>query len=475
MTKLDRRIHARAFGCCIEKVWVLRDVGFDFQSASDVAFVVGEADSGAAELALALSGLLPCLLPATSVGRIGGWAAPEVVAGYVAPDPGDQICGLSVEAEVDWALAVSGTTLDRLSEPTRCLLDELEILPLAGRATDRLSSGQRQRLALASMLIAEPSSLVLDNCFSSLDRHAVQALRRHVARRQTVGQQTLVVGKPGATLSAEDGPRLTVTDGLEVRISGGDVEQQVTAAIPARRLALYESLAEDGRAHCAQHSLPDREFFMGKAFLPGVLTGEVRLSVDDFRAEAGSVVTVSGANGSGKSSLLSVLSGVEESAHRGRRERAERLCYLPPDGIPAWIAVLQRQQIWGGRVSSAPRAIEDLLKEDRLASIAAGGYRARENPWRRLWWLVSSIFADVQWLLLDEPTTGMDSEQGKLVKALIRAHADRGGGVIVVSHDRALLESVGDRFLEMDNGRITKDVPRHSQLAAARGGEVSAT
>lgn len=57
-------------------------------------------------------------------------------------------------------------------------------------------------------------------------------------------------------------------------------------------------------------------------------------------------------------------------------------------------------------------------------------------------------------LLLDEAAAGLDESARDLIGALVRSVRDRGGGAIVVSHDRAQLVSLCDRVLRLESGRL---------------------
>lgn len=67
---------------------------------------------------------------------------------------------------------------------------------------------------------------------------------------------------------------------------------------------------------------------------------------------------------------------------------------------------------------------------------------------------VRSAIAGPALVVADEPTASLDVNAATMVAALLRAAADRGVGVLVVSHDEPRLSSFADRILRMRDGQF---------------------
>jgi ATP-binding cassette subfamily F protein uup len=187
-----------------------------------------------------------------------------------------------------------------------------------------------------------------------------------------------------------------------------------------------------------------------KAYAHRTLLDGVSLGVS-----AGDRVGVVGRNGAGKSTLLALLAG-RTAPDTGRVAMASglRIGYLPQSDL---LAGTVGDVVFGpyARAAGAPweadpraRAImAELLPGiglDAQAGQLSGGERRRAA-------LASLLVAERDVLLLDEPTNHLDIEA---IDWLGRHLRDRGSAVVVVSHDRWLLDHVCERTWEVDRGQV---------------------
>jgi ABC transport system ATP-binding/permease protein len=185
-----------------------------------------------------------------------------------------------------------------------------------------------------------------------------------------------------------------------------------------------------------------------KAYAHRTLLDDVSLGLS-----AGDRVGVVGRNGAGKSTLLALLAG-RTAPDTGRVAMASglRLGYLPQsDQLAGTVGEI----VFGDGASPTPweadpraRAImSELLPGiglDALVGRLSGGERRRVA-------LASLLVAERDVLLLDEPTNHLDIEA---IDWLGRHLRDRGTAVVVVSHDRWLLDHVCERTWEVDRGQV---------------------
>jgi len=182
----------------------------------------------------------------------------------------------------------------------------------------------------------------------------------------------------------------------------------------------------------------------------GVTNGEILREIS-LAASTGERICLMGANGTGKSTLLKVITGeLEASTGRVRHNESVKLRYLP-QGLHGFFAgptllddfadvavdeATVRTQLGGVMIrgDKATQAIET-LSPGELARAA----------------LVKCMLQGAEFLLFDEPTSHLDIES---VEVLERALREFPGGYLVVSHDRAFVERVADQLYVLDEGRL---------------------
>ncbi|MBR0973823.1 MULTISPECIES: ABC-F family ATP-binding cassette domain-containing protein [Bradyrhizobium] len=212
------------------------------------------------------------------------------------------------------------------------------------------------------------------------------------------------------------------------------------------------------------------------------LAGRLLIDQSSVQITPGSRVGMVGRNGTGKSTLFKVIRG-ELSAEHGTvtlppRWRVGSLAQEAPNGPESLISVvlkadLERDALLHEAESATdPHRIAEIQTRlvdidahsapSRAAAILSGlGFSAADQlrpcaefsgGWRMRVALAATLFAAPDLLLLDEPTNYLDLE-GTLWLEDHLAHYPR--TVIVISHDRDLLESSVDQILHLERGKLT--------------------
>lgn len=202
----------------------------------------------------------------------------------------------------------------------------------------------------------------------------------------------------------------------------------------------------------------------------------VVLDAIDLQLQAGAVTAVLGPNGAGKSTLLSCMAGLLRPEHGSieldgvslqslsAMQRARRIAFLPQTPEIAWAVDVQTLVSLGrlpfqgissdeedrAAVARAMEKTEVAQWAERTVTTLSGGERARV--------LLARVLAgESDWLLADEPFTGLDPSHQFEAADLLRSAALQGGGVVLTIHDLTLAARIADRVIILDRGRIVAD------------------
>ena len=224
-----------------------------------------------------------------------------------------------------------------------------------------------------------------------------------------------------------------------------------------------------------------------------------RLLMEDvsFRVAAGDKVGLVGRNGAGKTTMTRILAGEGQPA-AGKVTRSGEVGYLPQDPRVGDPEVLARDRILSARglddvvrrlreaevemASEDPETHERGMKRWARADTelhAGGGYAAESEAaqiasslgietrlldqplgtlsggQRRRVELARILFSGAETMLLDEPTNHLDADSIVWLREFLKSYK---GGLIVISHDNALLEATVNKVLHLDANRATIDV-----------------
>ncbi|WP_328644870.1 ABC-F family ATP-binding cassette domain-containing protein [Amycolatopsis sp. NBC_00348] len=435
----------------------------------------------------------------------------EVLSGLAAPDSGrvSHVGGLRMavvtqRTELPDGSSVGEVVLERYGAEhewaadarVRSIVDGLGITAIGLETpTANLSGGERRRVSLAAALTGELDLVVLDEPTNHLDVEGVQWLADHLLTRRIA---VVVVTHDRWFLDTVASVTWEVANGRVENYEGGYADWIFARAERARLAATAEEkrqnlarkeLAWLRRGPQARSSKPRYRIDAAEALIADVppprdsvelmafakrRLGKTVLELEDttytvgertlldhvtWRVGPGDRIGLVGINGSGKTSLLKLLGGdVEGSTGRRIEGKTVALAHLRQelDDLPADLRVLQAIEQVAGRVVFGKQEMTASQLGEKLGFPQArqwtpvgdlsGGERRRLQ-------LCRLLMAEPNVLLLDEPTNDLDIDTLQQLEDLLDGWP---GTMIVVSHDRYLVERVCDTIVALfGDGRIT--------------------
>ncbi len=198
-----------------------------------------------------------------------------------------------------------------------------------------------------------------------------------------------------------------------------------------------------------------------------------------FYLQEGEKVGIIGINGTGKSTLLKMLVGIEEP-DEGTVTCANHvvISFLPQHPVfkenDTVLQAINRRYRDGG---SGHKDEQEILTEAKtmLTRLGVDDFEAKcgalSGGQRKRLALVAALIAPADILLLDEPTNHLDNEMADWLEEQLKKYA---GAVIMVTHDRYFLDSVSARIVEIDKGNIYSYQARYSGYLELKAGREEA-
>jgi ATP-binding cassette subfamily F protein uup len=363
---------------------------------------------------------------------------------------------------------------------------------------ERLSGGQRRRVALAQVLTRQPDLLLLDEPTNHLDTDSIDWLEGYL--RGYSGAVVMVTHDryfldriTSRTLEIEEG-RVTCYQGNYARYLEKKAELREQAeASESKRANLWrrelEWLRRGPRARAtkqkarierayelqpeAQQKQAGLEIGLGSQRLGRKVLevkglsksfGDVRILRNfDFSLEPGTRLGVIGPNGSGKTTLLEMFSGrLAPDAGTVEMGSTVRLGYfdqenrqLDPDQkvIDSLREVAESIPLANGMVLTAAQMLERFLFSGRLQHTLVGKLSGGE---RRRLYLLQVLMSNPNLLFLDEPSNDLDIPTLSCLEDYLDNFP---GSLVVSSHDRYLLDRCVDQLLAFEGGDQPRRVP----------------
>ena len=375
-----------------------------------------------------------------------------------------------------------------------------------------LSGGEQRRVALAALLVREADLLVLDEPTNHLDVEGVAWLAEHLVAKRCA---LLVVTHDRWFLDAVCTQTWEVADGAVNAYDGGYAAYVLARAERARQAAASEERRQNlirkelawlrrgapartskpkFRLDAAQTLIADepapRDTVQLKRFATTRLGKQVydvenvsltlggKTLLDDvtWRIGPGDRLGLVGVNGAGKTTLLRLLTGgIQPDAGTVRVGKTVKVAYLSQEVVelPPALRVLEAIQEIANRITLGDRE----LTAGQLAETFGFGSTRQWTPVgdlsggeRRRLQLLRLLMAEPNVLLLDEPTNDLDIDTLNALEDLLDSWP---GTLVVVSHDRYLVERVSDTvWALLGDGRIqmlTGGIEEYLERRRARG------
>lgn len=457
----------------------LRGVSLEIAERECVA-ITGPSGCGKSTLALAMAGYIPHVITGTMSGQVNVFGTDTqeaalcdlaVTVSLCQQDPESQLCTLSVEDEVRFGpenLALPVAEILRRQEEALAAIGSLH---LKGRDVFKLSGGEKQRVAISSMLAMQPRVLILDEPTSNLDPDAAHEVLLAIERLRQSKKMTLIIIEHRLDRLLPLVDRLIVMAAGKIWLDGesDDVYKEYVGQLQDECSVSVEPFLPD-----VELSTADPVAFRVRElrFKHGVTEVLCGISLTAMRGE---LIGIIGANGSGKTTFLGCLAGLNQPASGEVVICGANTKEVKPSAIARKVGFVfqnPNHQIFETTVKDEvtfasknfgmdPQITEarayKVLSEFGLTSYDRFHPLQLSHGEKRRLNMCSILPHGPGIIILDEPFIGQDHGKAGLMMAAVLGLKNRGYTTLLVSHDIDMVFRYCTRIVLFDAGRILAD------------------
>lgn len=367
--------------------------------------------------------------------------------GSVFQNPRSQFFCLDTTSELAFGCENLGIPEQEIKERMQLSVKELELENLLGRDIFKLSGGEKQQIACGSITAMQPDVFVLDEPTSNLDVEAIERLKQTLMVWKKQGK-TIVVAEHRLYWLTEICDRVVYMDHGEIKydlpmkefVAMSEEKRQSLGLRSINRLCKYRRETYFNKTNDFQ--IRNYRFSYGKNNV---------LNMDDMSFPRNEIVAITGQNGTGKSTFVRCLCGLEKK-FRGqmvvdgmlvKAKNMLRKCYLVMQDVnhqlfceSVWDEILLGTDEDTQTEEEAKKLMRELgLWEvcDKHPMSLSGGQKQRIA-------IAAALLADKEILVFDEPTSGLDYRHMKQTARLFQRLQEKGKSIFVITHDRELIE-----------------------------------
>lgn len=432
--------------------------------------------------------------------------------GYVLQNPDNQIVTDKVWHELAFGLENMGVPTDVIRRRVGEMASYFGIEDWFRRKTDELSGGQKQLLNLAAVMVMQPEILILDEPTSQLDPIAaadfiatLQKLNRElgltvilvehrleevfpIADRVLVMENGGVLlydtpGNIGASLAAirRDHPMMFGLPSAVRIYNALNIKDDCPLTVREGRDFLQKYFADtdyqpEYPVYCPNDDIVielKNVWFRYERDLPDILRAT------SLRVHRGEIYCILGGNGTGKTTMLNVISGLNKAyrgkvlidgkpikEYKGNSLYRKKLAYLPQNPQTVFIKDTVREDFTEILEALDIPKNERTQKTDAVAEKIGISHILNKHPFdlsggeQQKCAIAKMLLLEPEILLLDEPTKGLDAYSKRTLKEILASLKNDGLTVLTVTHDVEFAAENADRCALFFDGEIlSADVP----------------
>ena len=479
----------------------LRNVSYRYQGHSKPAIhgidlriekgsfvlVSGASGSGKTTLSRCINGLVPRFYEGTFSGEVclNGKSTEALalrdfgsIVGSVFQDPRSQFFMTDTTNEIAFGCVNMKLLREEVWKRTKYSLEKTHISKLKDKSLFQLSSGEMQKVSIASCYAMAPDVYVFDEPSANLDFHAVMELHDVLSELRNEGKTIIVLEHRVFYLTDLLDRMIFLEDG----VIQNDFNRQETLSLSdddLRQLGLRDFSL--GTLMPSAHPIALRESDKPLLTLSHVSFAYRRrrrrsqaqpalLHDISFEAYGGEIIGIIGENGAGKTTLAKLCCGLLKESDGTVSIQERQLPQKKRLGQIYFVMQDSDYQLFGDSVQNelqigvGKKKLDDAENQAILEKLSLWEKReshpaALSRGQKQRLTIAGALKADSRVLFFDEPTSGLDRSNMLRVAGELKSLARGNRVVFVITHDYEFILSACHRVLYLNDGRIEQDIP----------------
>ncbi|MBE6015947.1 MAG: energy-coupling factor ABC transporter ATP-binding protein [Lachnospiraceae bacterium] len=377
------------------------------------------------------------------------------MVGCVFQNPRTQFFNVDTDSELAFGLENAGKDRETINNVLDKVTDDLGIWNLRNRDIFKLSGGEKQKIAFASVYATDPDIYVLDEPSANLDAKGVESIKHNLEKIKDKGKTVIVAEHRLYYLKDLVDRVIIMCDGHIDKDISGEVFRKMQPK-ELNQLGLRTNRAEKVENRREKVDSKEESINLTLKNICVELGGKTILDDLNLNFPAGTITCITGHNGVGKSTLLRTLCGLIKAKRgeiivKGKKCGAKKLkekAFLVMQDVNYQLFAdsVYNECSLGlkeGKGEKTDRALESMglcEYKDRHPNTLSGGEKQRLA-------IAVSLMMDKDILLFDEPTSGLDYKNMILCADIMKKMAAMGKTVIVVTHDEEFMKCCCERVI----------------------------